>query len=174
MARHFFALWPDETAAGKLAEVGRDLAAGGGGRAAPREKIHLTLAFLGEIDADRVRDAAAIGARMRSPPLALLFDVAGSFRKARVAWAGCARMPEGLRALQLALEEALRDGGFALDERPYVPHLTLVRKIERPTERRAIGPIAWEARDLALVRSEAGTGRYVDVERWALGRDKSP
>jgi len=35
--------------------------------------------------------------------------------------------------------------------------------------RAPIESIAWEARELTLVRSETGTGRYTIMEAWPLG-----
>ena len=60
--------------------------------------------------------------------------------------------------------------GFDLEARPFVPHLTLSRNIERPFGRVPIEPISWDAVAVALVRSESGTGRYTTFEAWALGK----
>jgi 2'-5' RNA ligase len=47
--------------------------------------------------------------------------------------------------------------------------VTLARRIERPIPPAAIAPVAWNADELTLVRSESGTGRYTVLERWPLG-----
>jgi 2'-5' RNA ligase len=67
------------------------------------------------------------------------------------------------------LEERLRAGGFAFEARPFKPHLTLARKVQRALREEAMPPVAWRVTDFALVRSESGTGRYTTMERWALG-----
>jgi 2'-5' RNA ligase len=95
-------------------------------------------------------------------------DHVGSFRRAAVAWAGMSDPPPALLQLQAKLVARLAERGFALEERPFTPHVTLARRIRRPVARAAIEAIAWEARELTLVRSESGTGRYTIIKRWPL------
>ena len=163
MPRLFFALWPDAAAAEALARLARDLAPRVGGKPVPESKIHLTLAFLGEVAAER---AAAVPVEGRA--FAVSIDCMGAFRGARVAWAGIAAPPAALVDLQSRLAGQLRAGGFELEDRPFVPHLTLARRIAAPLPRQAIAPIGWQVREVALMRSEAGTGRYSRLEAWEL------
>jgi 2'-5' RNA ligase len=95
----------------------------------------------------------------------------GSFRKARVAWAGSSLLPAGLARLQSQLEEGLRARGFALDQRPFAAHVTLAREIARPVPASPMAPIRWRAGQYVLARSETGTGRYSVMETWSLDRD---
>ena len=166
MARLFFALWPDAAALERLAPLAAELAASAGGKPVPARKIHLTLAFLGDVDEGRVAEALAAdvgGRRFR-----IDFDSVGAFRGARVAWAGIAEPPPRLMELHSALAAGLGRRGFELEARPYAPHLTLARRISRPVARAAIDPIGWEAGEVTLVRSELGTGRYTRLETWSL------
>jgi 2'-5' RNA ligase len=166
MARLFFALWPDEAAAGRLARLAGELAQRCGGKAVPAEKIHLTLAFLGNVGDDRVDDVLAI--RVDAPAFAMRLDCKGAFRKVGVAWAGAESAPRDLVVLQSALMEKLTGLGFALDERAYLPHVTVVRKIRDAVARGPIEPIEWRAREVTLVRSDTGTGRYTLLNGWHL------
>jgi len=170
MARLFFAVWPDAEAARALAEVSRSLAELVGGKPVPMEKIHLTLAFLGSVDAAQAQAARAAAQSIRGRPFEMVLDHVGSFRKARVGWAGSNKPPVALERFASALSEDLRKRGFELDDRPFNPHITLARNIARAVPRAPIPPIAWKAREMTLVRSETGTGRYVIEERWPLGR----
>ncbi len=169
MARLFFALWPDEDAARHLAALSESVAARVEGRPVPRNRIHLTLAFLGELAPARAEEAMRAGESTRSSAFDLVLDQVGSFRAARVAWAGCDRAPAGLKTLQTRLAKALRARDFALEERPFAAHVTLARKISRTLAREPMPPIVWQAREYTLVRSEAGTGRYTVLESWPLG-----
>jgi len=168
MARLFFAVWPDAAAAAALSALGRQLVDACGGRPVAAAKLHLTLAFLGEVEAERTADLAGC-AGFRARRFRLELDRVGGFRRARVAWAGPSIPPPELVALQEKLAARLGASGFALEEREFNPHLTLVRRIERSLAGASIAPIAWDADALTLVRSETGTGRYVVVERWPLG-----
>lgn len=169
MARLFFALWPDEGAARPLAALSESVALQLEGKPVPRDRIHLTLAFLGEVAPGRAEAARRAAAAVRSSAFDLILDQIGSFRAARVAWAGCAHSPSGLEALQVRLGKELRSREFALEERPFSAHVTLARRISKAIARAPMAPIPWSAREYTLVRSEPGTGRYTVLETWPLG-----
>jgi len=172
--RLFLALWPSERVREDLARVGAALAKRAAGKPVPSAKIHLTLAFLGEVaDArlDRVRDAAN---EARAARFELVLDGVGTFRKARVAWAGSSEVPAALARLQADLEEGLRSRGFALDTRPFAAHVTLARKIGLALPRAPMPAIAWRAEAFVLVRSETGTGSYSVMESWPLEAARMP
>ena len=168
MERLFFAVWPDAQAAKRLAGLARELAEVAGGKPVPAAKVHLTIAFLGSLAPDRAASAREAGAAVRAAPFDLDLDRLGSFRGARVAWAGCDGAPPGLARLHEALGRSLRHRGFEPEERAFAPHVTLVRRIERSVEGRGTETIAWRADALTLVRSEPGSGDYKVVERWIL------
>ena len=167
MARLFFALWPDAETGAALADLAQRLAQGSGGRPVPVAKIHMTLAFLGEIALERI-PAALEAAAIRARGFEGVLDQVGSFRRAGVAWAGMAEPPRELLGLERKLASRLREAGFALEEREFNPHVTLARRTGRAIPRAAIAPIRWHADAFTLVRAETGTGRYSIVESWPL------
>ena len=165
----FFALWPDARAAEDLARLATDLAPALDGKPVPREKIHLTLAFLGNPAADAEERAIAAGDAVLGDGFDLALDHVGSFRGAKAAWAGIAAPPAGLLQLHAALRSQLEARMLPLDERAFAPHLTLVRKIARRLPRTALpGAIEWNVEGFALVRSAPGTGSYSTVAAWDL------
>ena len=168
MARLFFALWPPDRVAGVLGDLAVAVAARCGGRAMPARKIHLTLAFLGEVPDERME--AVLDAARAVPPAAfdLRIDRLGGFRRSKVAWAG-ARPGPALAQLQSALTCQLRARGFALEERPFAPHVTLARKVERALPPTAMEPLLWRVRGYRLVRTEPGTGEYLALAEFRRG-----
>jgi 2'-5' RNA ligase len=168
MARAFFALWPTEDVARELALAAGALAERTGGRPVPRDNIHLTLAFLGEIAPERVDLAQEAAAALPLPPFSLVLDRLDAFREAHVAWAGSSMPDPALTRLQGTLEAGLRARRFALEARAFAPHVTLVRRIEHPLVATPFPPIAWRATDFVLAQSRPGSGRYEIVERWPL------
>jgi 2'-5' RNA ligase len=86
--RLFFAVTPDEGARQSLMALAADVASVTGGRAPRAANLHLTVAFLGEVDQQRVADVEAIGAASAivSGPFVITFDRVGLFRDAGVAW----------------------------------------------------------------------------------------
>ena len=164
MARLFFAIWPGAAAARELARVAESLAGLVGGRPIPAEKIHMTLAFLGSLDEGGAGRAAIAAARVRPDEIRMAIDQVGSFRRARVGWAAPSQPDERLGRLQERLAAELRAAGFALEERAFTPHATLVRKIGKPVPRAPMAPIEWRSRALTLV--ETTGGRYEVLESW--------
>lgn len=94
-------------------------------RWAPRSSWHITLHFIGEARIDKVCAALeTVSARPFNTNISGL-GTFGRF-KPRVLWAGVPRSDE-LIALHGAVGAALRDAGFPLEDRPYVPHVTLAK-----------------------------------------------
>lgn len=93
------------------------------------EQIHLTLAFLGEVE-ETVAESLKNGlARIRIPSFELHPAGTGCFpgrQRARVLWAGLEPAPR-LHDLAAAVQDAVRGCGIPLDERPFSPHITLAR-----------------------------------------------
>lgn len=164
MARLFFAIWPDAAASRELARVAESLAALAGGKPVPAEKIHMTLAFLGSVDEAGAGRAAIAAGRVQPAEIRMAIDQVGSFRRARVGWAAPSQPNEGLLRLQEGLAAELRAAGFALEERAFAPHATLVRKIATSVPRAPMAPIEWRARALTLVETRGG--RYEVLESW--------
>jgi len=167
MGRLFFAIWPEPAAGRELARVGESLAELAGGNPMPVEKIHMTLAFLGSLDEGRAGAAVLAAAPVKSPEIRMTIDSVGSFRRAKVGWAAPSQPVESLARLQSQLAERLRERGFALEDRAFTPHITLVRKLARPVPRAPMPSIEWKSRAFTLVET-TGDGRYEIRESWGL------
>ena len=168
MARLFFAAWPDELARRRLGALAREAAVRVAGRAVPEEKLHLTLAFLGEVGADRMEALLAAAAQARGRDHEVVLDRLGSFARAKVAWIGPSEPVAGLVALQQSLAGTLSEAGFAVEEREFAPHMTLARKATEVLAPEAVQPVCWTCRGFALVRTDVGTGRYTTLASWPL------
>jgi 2'-5' RNA ligase len=145
----------------------------------PPRNLHLTLAFLGEIDAAATARAAAALA-MTATAAAKSWTVgwgnAGAFpsdARARVLWLGLAE-PELTIGIQRLLAAELGAGNLPVDDRPFRPHLTLARlrrdlSRERAEEvRKALAAMApppdSKVTSLVLYRSRLGRGPAVYEE----------
>lgn len=167
--RLFFALWPDAGAARQLHETGRELQEVCGGRLMARETLHVTLAFLGQVPLGRLPELDAIAGALNVDAFGLRLDRLGYWSHNHVLWAGCQEPPAPLMALAEALQARLRDAGFALEDRPYAPHVTLLRKAEQESPVPLARIISWQAKELVLAESLTGSAtRYVPLKRWDL------
>jgi 2'-5' RNA ligase len=171
--RVFFAAWPDLSTRAAIAALAHEAAAGAGGRPAPLENLHLTLAFIGDVRAERLAALQAIGAdaARATPPFTLTLDRLGGFRDAGIAWLGTTPTPPELDALARRMRGALGAAGFPVDARPFRVHVTLARRCRSRVRAATIAPIAWRVERLTLTASELGGegSRYRDVAAWPLG-----
>ncbi len=114
--------------------------------------IHLTLKFLGNIPSKRVTEITeAMGKAVQGiSPFRLEISGLGAFpslKQARVLWVGIGGELDQLSTLQQNIDSVLAALGFAREERPFVPHLTLARVREGASlpERRSFGELVGSA-----------------------------
>lgn len=125
------------------------------------EQAHLTLVFLGNVDAARVEAVIdAIGRTVDLAPFDMVLHGVGVFppRGApRVLWVGVAAGGQEVTLLQREMASRASGLGIPLEERRFSPHLTIGRWREsRPPDRdRAIGGA--DQGVLARVRVESAT-----------------
>jgi 2'-5' RNA ligase len=153
--------------------------------------VHLTLAFLGELDDARLAAAtnAAREATRDAAPFDLQLAGLGTFgppAAPRVVWAGVGGEVPELVALQKRLAGALEARDFPRESRPFAPHLTLARlksplalpALERlrrlladPPEASTVSSAPWLVDALAVMKSELGrpAARYTRLARVPLG-----
>jgi 2'-5' RNA ligase len=170
---------PDRSARG-LAERFRAAAAGDVAlRAVGEDDLHLTLAFLGQVDVGRVDPLSARLSRAaaRHEPMKLQLAGAGRFGS-RVLWVGVRGDVADVGRLADSVAAGSRRVGIAVEDRRYRPHLTVARGRDPRTDLRPAvaaladysGP-AWTAAEVHLVRSHLGPDvRYERLATFELGR----
>jgi 2'-5' RNA ligase len=100
-----------------------------GARWVAAEQIHLTLAFLGEVDEDSSKQLITRLSRIETYGFELCLTGTGCFpdrRRPRVLWVGV-KPEERLLDLAQMVRETVLACGIPLEERPFSPHLTLAR-----------------------------------------------
>lgn len=94
--------------------------------------IHLTLKFLGDVPEQKlpVICETVKSAARAVPAMSMQVREAGSFptaRNPRVLWVGIQPVPSQLRTLYESIDVGLSEKGYARDDRPFNPHLTIGR-----------------------------------------------
>ena len=168
--RLFIALRFDERALKQLTAVQGKLCRSAA-RCSPvqRDSLHMTLAFLGEVENARTAALKHILDSLDPAPRSLRFDTVGSFANG-IWWCGPGRSPP-LTRLHSQLRRALREQGFAVEDRPFVPHVTLARRVV-PNAPGALPqlqhPFAAQVRSVSLMRSQLGKGAPAYTELYAV------
>ncbi|MGK5737968.1 RNA 2',3'-cyclic phosphodiesterase [Micromonospora sp. URMC 103] len=191
--RLFVAVYPPPEAVAHLTaqiaqlRVGAAAAAGTNVRLADPAHLHLTLAFLGDVEADRLVEVeSALGlaaqwfhdARDSSPRLRL--GGGGRFGRGRftVLWVDVRGEAEALATLARLVRSRLRHARLPLDDKPFRAHLTVARpgdrvdrvdvEADRATLDGYLGP-EWPATELVLVRSHLGPRPHYDrLAAWPI------
>lgn len=124
-----------ETQEAMAAEQKR-IAASLGSAAAPLKWVrpdhaHLTLVFLGEVEAARVPSLVdTVGKDVEVPPFDIVFSGIGVFPRhgaPRVLWIGIDAGGSQLSAVQIELTARVSARGIPIEARDFHPHLTLAR-----------------------------------------------
>jgi RNA 2',3'-cyclic 3'-phosphodiesterase len=135
-------------------------------RSVPVENYHITLNFLGEVQPEKIATLKEILERvsLRHSFFQLKIEGLGVFpsvKDGRVVWMKV-QNSISLRSLQKECEKMLRESGFELEERQYVPHLTILRlrnarnmsDIISPVEKQKFGELS--VRNIVLYESKLG------------------
>ncbi|CAM5788840.1 RNA 2',3'-cyclic phosphodiesterase [Castellaniella caeni] len=164
--RLFFALWPDADIVAALGPWARHAHDACGGRIMRPDTLHLTLAFLGSVDAQRIPELAELVRTCPAPGGTVTLNRFGHFRGPRIVWAGPSATLPWLDTLHRTLWQGLARHGFPAPDETFRPHVSLLRKADTtdlgplPTP----CPIVWHARRLVLVASTPReTGSYYEV-----------
>ncbi|MBE3557996.1 MAG: RNA 2',3'-cyclic phosphodiesterase [Ktedonobacteraceae bacterium] len=192
MTRTFIALEMHQAAQRHLAEIIQRAA-----RALPTLRwvdpagIHLTLAFLGELTDEQLAQAmqAAEITAERSGAFSYRhtqLGIFGSPRQPRVIWMGIEEPSGSLLQLHRTLSRELKLRGFALEARPFSPHLTLARVKNPllPEELQALqwllsgkhfdaaSPASYQVEHITVMKSELSRAgvRYTPLELYPLGK----
>lgn len=144
----------------------------------PREKLHVTLRFLGDVDESRLENISAdVGSAVRgSGRIDSAFDDFCLFpgpRNPRVLALGLLKT-EQFQSVFDKVQEAVLRNGFEKEKRKFIPHVTLgrirgsfegIRRVPRPDR------AEFHITRIGLVQSELGPrgSRYTCLGEWDLG-----
>lgn len=166
--RLFFALWPGDALRESLTPLLK-LKRECGGRALQPANLHITLNFIGMVDADSRDCLEQAAGEIVSPPFELTLDRFGYWPRPRVMWLGCSEMPDPILQLVSELNRVVELCGLEPERRPYHPHLTLLRKAKQAPLAPA-PELHWQVDDFVLVESASTPSgvEYRVLRSWPL------
>lgn len=168
MRRVFFALWPDDTTRTEVSQLSERLEQPGLRKLKPTN-LHVTLAFLGNVEEAVIQTLRQRARGLKSSPVTLQFDEIDYWPKPRIVCLTCQKQPSSLYQLINALNHLIQDLPVHRESRPFRAHMTLARKAQyRPDI--CFTPISMQAKKFALVESVSLTSgvEYRLIESWDL------
>lgn len=160
--RLFFSLWPEDALRAELAEILARCRRGDPAKWEALEKLHMTLAFLGDVRLEDLPLLEALGDSLAIPSFEIVLDRIALWRNGILCLTPSG-MPEDLKQWVFDLNAKLRDGGFKVEARLYKPHLTLARKAWRKPDIDL--NLSWQVKGFCLVESRAGI--YHQIKSWS-------
>lgn len=155
--RVFFALWPDDAARQQIMGCfHQSVFASQPGRPVTAENLHLTLHYMGQLELPVIAELQQVAAQIEPIEFSLTLDRFGSFPAAGVLWLGCSKIPETLVHLHQTLASQLLAAGIEPDQRPFQPHVTLMRHYRQAltAEQSSLAqPLDWAVKQFALLES---------------------
>ncbi len=137
------------------------------GNFSEKENLHLTLVFIGETE--RTEEIKTAISEIEFPSFSFKISGTGTFEK-KIFWAGTEEN-KNLANLEKTVFKKLKSLGLELEEREFVPHITLARKF-RPGENfkkeeteKLLPEKAVFANRISLMKSERASGvlRYTEI-----------
>lgn len=139
-----------------------------GGRPVAPANLHLTLAFLGSQPVTKLDGLRQLGSHLRTDAFMLRLDQMQTIGHG-FACLIPSQVPPPLSQLVEQLHAGLSAHGFALDSRPFLPHLTLSREVQK---RPNTHPPAfkWQVEGFGLFASESTENgvHYQALQDWPL------
>ena len=174
--RLFFALWPGGRCRAALAAVVDATKAQVAGQPVPPGNLHVTLAFLGMVPGSLLPRLIEVCGQGTWPDVEFAFRRIEYWARPRVVVALPDTVPAAGETVVGRLWQALEPLGLTRELRPWRPHLTLVRRVDRPPpENLALAPVECGGSELswrlALVESSSHPEgvRYRPLADWPLG-----
>ncbi|GAA5215927.1 RNA 2',3'-cyclic phosphodiesterase [Corallincola platygyrae] len=167
--RLFLGLGFNTEAKNQIAENQRSLAIAG--RPVAAANFHQTLVFLGQVSEEQQSQLVERVNEIENPAFAITYNRFGYWRKPQILFLAPTSMPEELSKLVEQLQQAVIGAGLPIEERPYRPHITLVRKVTRQPQTLP-APIAFSTQfqqfTLYHSASSADGVCYLPLQTWPL------
>ncbi|NMG34295.1 RNA 2',3'-cyclic phosphodiesterase [Azoarcus sp. TTM-91] len=170
-ARVFFACWPSPGLARAIHRQALRLQQSCKGRVMRPDTLHMTLAFLGDVERHRLPELQAVASRVAAVPFRISLTRQGSWHGHRIIWLAPEEVPAPLDLLQTKLCAGLRSAGFQLEGGSYKPHVTVLRNARSAPAEACCGEgLGWAVDAFRLVESQRlpDGASYRTLGEWPL------
>ncbi len=109
-------------------------------RPVPVDNLHVTLAFLGQVQDRYLEELFDLAGQVRSGPIELRINQLGFWSKPKILWIGPDEIPLTVSQLAKMLGNVRRRMGFRADKKEFLPHITIARRCEVPPPASVLKP----------------------------------
>ncbi len=168
MKRLFFALWPDDETRQLINKFNQSINSEGLKKVNP-DNLHVTLIFLGNINAEPEVILRQSVEKISVQPFVLHFERLDFWQKPRILCLSTRSYDPQLSMLVDAIKKKVEQCGIKTEDRPYQPHITLARKACKLIDI-GIPSIDWKAESFCLVESCSTSNgvQYQVLQRWVF------
>jgi 2'-5' RNA ligase len=141
------------------------------GRPVDAENLHVTLAFLGEVDANQEQLLREAAGRRRQTAFTLTLNECGHWPRPGVVWLGARQAPQELLQLAQWLRTQSARNGCYQNPLPFRPHVSLIRQASGNVQLPSGTPdwrMAVDRFCLYVSVVEKGFSRYIPLDGWPL------
>lgn len=146
-------------------------------KAVPVQNFHITLAFLDQVSLSQLDALCQELDSLDMPSFELTLDQLGYWSKPRILWLGCQHLPAALEGLAAEVSRIARQCHIPIQQRQYVPHVTLVRKAAETPPTPLLAPgFECTFKEFHLFESVSGENgvRYPIRKSWPLNTFRRP
>ena len=167
--RLFFALWPTDALRDELVKTVEPLLEHKRARRIRPDNFHITLVFLGAVQARKLPSIMEAASGLEGEPLDFTLEKVEAWPGSHVLCVTPGRCAP-LRELVDSLRSNLLAHQVELDQKDFRPHVTVARDWRDRSVEGAIGAITWSSDEFVLVESENTRegSRYRIIGRWPL------
>ena len=168
--RLFFGLLPDKEVHEQLTALLRAFPIVSGVEPVPNNNLHITLQFLGELEANERKCLEKKMVQTFVQAFSLRLDLYGYFKLSQTLWIGCSSYPRELTRLVNHLKSIAEHCGAKTNERIYKPHVTLFKKVPKADFPDIPFTIPWRATEFHLLESisEDNITRYKKLASYSF------
>lgn len=164
---YFLALWPDEKVAQQLFEKASLLTDAFPCRPSTLENLHLTLAYLGQLEPELAYKL--LPEACPTAPFELEISDIKHWHKKQIAYFSL-EDSSSLNALHEYICQLLLAQGIKPERRAFLPHITIARNYSLPISPTVFDPILWQVSEIVLVESrpDGNKSGYNTIKRAPL------
>ncbi|MEO3878703.1 RNA 2',3'-cyclic phosphodiesterase [Rheinheimera fenheensis] len=124
------------------------------------DNLHLTLFFLGQVDATQQQQLISAVKQITIPPFGLTLDTLSGFSRPKIVYLAPSEVPDALLQLHQQLAALCKAAGFSDIHDKYRPHITLARHAVRDAAlQQSVEPLTLQVSEFALYQSGQFDGR---------------